>query len=206
MSKTKTKEIIAKEFFTEPKVKKDLRLTKEEEARIFKELVHKTSLEVANEYDFGRVFNTDGAKRMAIFNICRKIKRAPELWDITEPEVSLVQEAIDARKITYNPLQVFVKDREIREFKDKLEVIRDQAAEILAKKLEKATKGKSMEEIKFTEISSILAMAIDKLRLVRGESTENVTHFSKMDLKDIKPEDALALVLKAREAIIESKK
>ena len=206
MVKTATKEIISKEFFEKPLTKRDLRLTKEEEASIFKGLVHKTGLELANEYDFGRVYNSDGAKRLAVYNLVKKVKKAPDLYGISQEVVELVQQALDDRRIAYNPLQVFVKDREIKEFKDKLEVIRDQAAEILSKKLEKATKGKNIDDIKITEVTNILSMAIEKLRLVRGESTDNIVHFSKMDLKDIKPEDALNLVLKAREAIIESKK
>lgn len=201
-----TKEIIAKEFFTAPKEKKDLRLTLEEEVEIFKGLVHKTGLELANEYNFGRCYTTDGAKRLAIFNIVRKIKKSPDLYGVGTDVIELVQEAMDARKIVHNPLQVFVKDREIKEFKDKLEVIRDQAAEILSKKLEKATKGKNIEDIKITEVSNILAMAIEKLRLVKGESTENIIHFSKMDLSKVSPEEALNLVLRAREAIVESKR
>lgn len=202
----KTKEIEVKEFFEKPLTKKDLRLTKEEEASIFKGLVHKTGLELANEYDFGRVYKTDGAKRLAIFNLTRKIKKAPELYGISNEVVELVEEALNDRRIVHNPLQVFVKDREVREYKDKLEVIRDQATQLLSKKLEQLGKGKNIETIKLSEIANVVAMSIDKYRLVKGESTENIVHFSKMNLDGIKPEDALALVLKAREALLESKK
>lgn len=209
MSRKKKDQVQAltpKDFLRKPIEKKDLRLTKEEEAEIFKGLVHKTGLELANEYDFGRVYQADGAKRLAIHNIVNKIKKAPELWGISPQVVELVQEAMDARKIVHNPLQVFVKDREVKEYKDKLEVIRDQATQILSKKLESLGKGKNIESVKLNEIANVVAMSIDKLRLVKGESTENIVHFSKLDLSNTSPEQALALVLKAREAVIESKK
>lgn len=204
--KTNTKELEAKEFFTKPRDKKQLKLTKEEELTIFRGLVHKTGLELANEYNFGDVYNTDGAKRIAIFNIVRKVKQAPELYGISDGEIQLVQEAIDARKIVHNPLQVFVKDREVKEYKDKLEVIRDQATQLLSKKLEQLSKGKNVESLKLNEIANVVSMAIDKYRLVKGESTDNIVHFSKIDLSNTTPEEALRLVLKAREALIEGKK
>lgn len=204
--KSNTKELEAKEFFNKPADKKQLKLTKEEELQIFRGLVHKTGLELANEYNFGDSYNTDGAKRIAVFNIVRKIKKAPELYGVSEGELNLVQEAIDARRIVHNPMQVFVKEREVKEYKDKLEVIRDQATQLLSKKLEHLSKGKNVEAVKLNEIANVVSMAIDKFRLVKGESTDNIVHFSKIDLKDIKPEDALSLVLKAREALVEGKK
>lgn len=195
----------AEEFFTKRTSLSELKLTKEEEATIFKALVHKTGLELANEYNFGSIYKSDGAKRLAIHNIVKKITKSPELWDITPQVVELVKEALDARRIVHNPLQVFVKDREVMEFKDKLEVIRDQATQLLSKKLEVLGKGKNIDQIKLSEIANVLSMAIDKLRLVRGESTENIVHFSKLDLDGVSPEKAMELVLKAREKVLESK-
>jgi hypothetical protein len=49
-------------------------------------------------------------------------------------------------------------------------------------------------------------MAVDKYRLVKGESTDNIIHYSKLNLDNVSPEEALTLVLKAREAVIDSKK
>jgi hypothetical protein len=200
------KEIEAKSFFQRPLNKRDLKLTKEEEAAIFKGLVHKTGLELANEYDFGRVFDTDGAKRLAVHNIVKKIKKAPDLYGISREVVELVEEALNDRRIVHNPMQVFVKEREMLEFKDKLEVIRDQAADILSKKLEKLSGKKNMDDVKIKEIADVMSMAIDKFRLVKGESTDNIVHFSKLDMKDISPDQALQLILRAREAVIDSKK
>ena len=61
-------------------------------------------------------------------------------------------------------------------------------------------------DIKIKEIADVMAMAIDKYRLVKGESTDNVIHYSKLELDNVSPAEALNLVLKAREAFIDSKK
>jgi len=186
--------------------RKKLNLTKEQEVEIFKALAHKTYLEVANEYGIDSVYENPGAKRIFVHNIYRRIKKAPDVYGLSKDTIDVVTEAVDSRRIVYNPTQVFVEEREVNEFKDKLEVVRDQVLDLVSKKLEKISKGKNIDTVKLSELSSTLSMVIDKARLVRGESTEHVTHFAKMDLGSVSPEDALKLVLKAREATIESKK
>ena len=64
----------------------------------------------------------------------------------------------------------------------------------------------TLADVKLKEVSDILAMAVDKIRFVKGESTETVVHLSKMSLDDVSPEEAMKLVLKAREALVEGKK
>lgn len=182
-------------------------LTKDQEVEIFKALTHNTALEVGKKFGLGEHFTSDGAIRLAVHNVYMRVKKVPEFYGLTQDVVDLVTETVAARKISNNPGSVLVAERERLEFKDKLETIRDTAAEILNKKLDKLNKSsRTIDDIKIKEIADVLSMAVDKYRLVKGESTENVIHYSKLNLDNVSPEEALSLVLKARELIIDSKK
>lgn len=146
---------------------------------------------------------------MAVYNVYNRVQKAPELYGITPEVVELVKETVASRKLTNTASgnKALVAEREKEAFRDKLEVIRDTAAEILNKKLLKLNKSsRSIDDIKIKEIADVMAMAIDKYRLVKGESTDNVIHYSKLELDNVSPAEALNLVLKAREAFIDSKK
>ena len=76
---------------------------------------------------------------------------------------------------------------------------------ILRRKLGKIKTNKELDDISFRDIKDIVAMTIDKTRLYSGQSTENVVQYSKVD-PNLSPQEAMTLLLKAREAIIEQKK
>lgn len=190
---------------TSNKVTKPI-ITKEQELEIYKKLAFKSLKEVGYEYGLQHYYKKDAQVRTAILNIANRIRRAPELYGITQDVCDVIDEAVSSRSIKQNPSQTFVKEIEQNEFKDKLELVRDRAVEILNKKLEKISKQKDMGDIKLKEIADVLSMAIDKYRLVRGESTDNIIHYSKVDLNNISPEQALQLVLRARDAVIDNKK
>lgn len=188
-----------------PRSTQKLFLTREQEVEIFKHLVDKTAIEVCALYGIDKILPSPGTQRLTIYNICKKIKKAPELYGLSQDAIDIVQASIDSRIISKK--SNLVKEREKEEFKDKLEDIRDTAVDILSKKLSLINKNKNtIMEVKLKDISDILAMSIDKIRLTRGESTETVVHLSKMSLQDVTPEQAMDLVLKAREALVESKK
>ena len=180
-------------------------LTKEQEIELFKMLSHKTSTEAGKSFGLQDVMKNDGAIRIYVYNIVRRITAAPELYGISQDGIDIVRAALDARKGNRPSALTVAKEKE--EFKDKLEVIRDTATDILSKKLQMINKNKNtLADVKLKEVSDILAMAVDKIRLVKGESTETVVHLSKMSLDDVSPEEAMKLVLKAREALVEGKK
>ena len=182
-------------------------LTNEQTSELFKSLIHKTSVEAAKEYGIHHMYTTDGALRMFVHNLVKKVTKAPELYGLTPDAVAIVLDALQARKFKAGNTSLMVKEREALEFKDKLAVIRDTATTILQKKLNKINKNqKDIDNIPIKDILAVMATATDKHRLVQGESTENVTNYSKIDVGSIKPQDALALVLKAREAYIEGSK
>ncbi len=192
---------------TEVQVPVKVVLTKEQEAQMFKALAHKSFKDVG--YDFGvhLMFpNEDIKVTQFVSAISKKIKKAPELWGISEDVVEVIQEALDKRSIRKNP--GMKADLAIQEesFRDKLDMMRDEVAEIIFKKLRKYNTKKGIDDISMRDLKDLLATAIDKGRLLKGESTENIKKLSPLNVDDLSPEEALRVIAKARDAMIEGKK
>lgn len=182
-------------------------LTKEQEAMIFKSLAHKTYKEAG--YDFGVQYmfpNNDKRVTSFVAEIAKKIKKAPELWEISEDTVEVIQEALDSRSIKKNPH--YNSDVALQEesFRDKLDDMRNKVAALIFKKLKKYDKVNGLKDVQLRDLKDLLGMAIDKGRLLRGESTENIKKLSPLNVDSMKPEEALAIIMKAREVLIEGKK
>lgn len=183
------------------------RLTREKEAEIFKALAHKSYSEVGKDFGLHLIYPDDTAKvTSVVFGIARKVRRAPQLWGIPEDTVQVIQESIDKRSVRKNPK--IKSDIAIMEesFRDKLDTMRDTVAEIITKKLEKFNTAKGIDNVQLRDLKDLLSMAIDKGRLLRGESTENIKKMSPIDVENISPEDALKVIMKARDVLIEGKK
>lgn len=183
-------------------------LNKEQEVKIFKSLTHLSYKEAAKDNGILLLAPESNDARLTAITqaIVRKIRRAPELWGLTQESVEIVQEALDSRSLKKNPR--IRSDIAIMEesFRDKLDTMRDTVAEIITKKLEKYNTKKGIEEVSLRDLKDLLGTAIDKGRLLRGESTENLIKMSKIDVDNISSEDALKVVMKARDAVVESKK
>lgn len=181
-------------------------LTKEQEALMFKALAHKAYREVGHDFGLHHFIPDDGKLSSFVFNIARRIKKAPSIWGLSEDIVDVVQEAMDKRSVKKNPK--IRSDVAIQEesFRDKLDTMRDTVAEIISKKLKKYNTVKGIEGISIRDLKDLLAMAIDKGRLLRGESTENIKKLSPINTDDMSPEEALKVIMKARDAMIEAKK
>lgn len=182
-------------------------LTKDQEALMFKSLAFKTYKEVGYDYGVQYMFPGNDIKVTSyVHRIAEKIKKAPELWGISVDAVEVIQEALDSRSIKNNP--GIKSDIALQEesFRDKLDGMRDTVAEIITKKLKKFNTSKGIDNVQLRDLKDLLAMAIDKGRLMRGESTENIKKMSPLNVEDMSPEDALKVVMKARDMLIEGKK
>ena len=182
-------------------------LTKEQEVQLFKSLVHKTYKEVGYEYGVHLMFpGNDIAVTSFVHRLADKIKKAPELWGLSEDAVEVIQEALDSRSIKNNP--AIRSDMALQEesFRDRLDSMRDKTAELIFKKLKKFNSPKGLEGVQLRDLKDLLVAVIDKSRLLRGESTENIKKLSPLNVEDMSPEDALKVVMKARDILIESKK
>lgn len=184
-----------------------IKLTKEQEAEMFKGLVHKTYKEVGYDQGLHLMYPGNDSKVVSVvYNIIKKIMKAPELWGISYDTLSIVRDSLDKRNIKKNPS--LAADVAIAEesFKDKLDTMRDTVAEIISKKLQKYNTKKGIDDISIRDLKDLLAMAIDKGRLLRGESTENIIKLSRIDVDNMSPDEALRVVIKARDVLVESKK
>lgn len=182
-------------------------LTKEQEADMFKSLAHKTYKEVGYDYGVQFMFPGDDIRvTKYVYYIAQKIKKAPELWGISEDLVEVIQESLDGRSIKNNPALNADRNIQAESFRDKLDTMRDKVAELIFKKLKKYKGEKGLDTVQLRDLKDLLAMAIDKGRLMRGESTENIKKMSPLNVDDMKPETALAIIMKARDVLIEAKK
>jgi len=203
------KELIKEDEIKEEK-KEEVRkiiLTKEQEASMFKSLAHKTFKEVGYEYGVHLMYPDNNIKVTAfVHKIANKIKKAPEIWGISQDTVDVIQEALNSRSINKNP--GLKSDLAIQEesFRDKLDIMRNTVAEIITKKLKKYNTTKGIENVQLRDLKDLLSMAIDKGRLLRGESTENLVKLSKLDTESMSPEEAMRVILKAREVLTDGKR
>ena len=201
---TETKEEPKKDEVAAP-VK--VELTKEQEALLFKALAHKTFKDVGYEYGIQFMYpGNDIAVTAFVHRLADKIRKAPELWSISEDAMEVIEEAIASRSISKNP--GLKSDIAIQEesFRDKLDSMRDTVAEIITRKLKKYNTVKGQENVQLRDLKDLLSMAIDKGRLMRGESTENLIKMSRIDTENMTPAEALKVIMKARDALIEGKK
>jgi len=183
-------------------------LNQEQEVRIFKSLTHLSYIKSAkaNGLHLIEPEASDGRMLSIVQTIVRKISKAPELWGLSKDSVQIVQEALDRRSIRKNPgLRADIAIQE-ESFRDKLDTMRDTVAEIITKKLKKYNTVSGIKEISIRDLKDLLGMAIDKGRLLRGESTENIKKMSPIDTDNMTPEDALKVIMKAREAMLDNKK
>lgn len=176
---------------------------KEKETEIFKALAHKSYRDVGK--DFG-IEGEDAYITAVVFSIARKIKKAPELWGISQETKDVIQQGMDSRSVKKNPKIKSEVALLEESFRDKLDTIRDTVADIIKKKLNKGNTNKGIDYFKLSELKDLLATAIDKSRLLRGESTENIIKMAKIDVDNLKPEDAMAVIMKARDLLIDNKK
>lgn len=181
--------------------------TREQEAAMFKALAHKTYKEVGYDNGIQFMFPGDDIKvTKYVYYLAKKIRKAPELWGISEDLVEVIQESLDGRSIKQNPALNADRNIQAESFRDKLDTMRDKVADLIFKKLKKYKGEKGLDAVQLRDLKDLLAMTIDKGRLMRGESTENIKKLSPLNVDAMKPEDALAIIMKARDVLIEGKK
>lgn len=183
------------------------KIDKETAKKMFYDLEQLTTIEVARKYGFEESYTDDKTKlRFLIHNEYKNILSKPEEYGIDTTDAERIRNIVSMRSQKVNPQQLPVEVRQyVENFENTLEGVRNEAMSILKRKLERLKTNKDLEDISFRDIKDIVAMTIDKTRLLSGESTENVVQFSKID-PNLSPQDALKLLLKAREAAIEQKK
>lgn len=184
-------------------------LNKEQEIKIFKSLSHMSYKAAAKDNGLDIISPESDDIRLTSWAhaIARKIMKAPQLWGITQDSVDIIRESIDSRSIKPNNKLRADVALENESFRDRLDNMRDKVADMIMAKLKiYGRNSKTLEGISVKDLKDLLSTAIDKGRLLRGESTENIIKLSRIDTDKMSPEEALRVIMKAREALIESKK
>lgn len=200
------KEIVVKKEGKPNSTRKMPPMTKALELEIFKSLAYKSYKDVGYDFGFQHFYENDKLITAAVFAIARKIRKAPELWGISSDAVEVIEDALASRSVKNNPK--IKSDIAIMEegFRDRLDTMRDKVADIIMLKIAEYEKKGGHKLVSIRDLKDLLAMAIDKGRLLRGETTDNIVRLAKIDADSLSPEEALKVIMKAREALVESKK
>ena len=166
-----------------------------------------TTVETGLKHGLDAVYGDNKTSiRFFVHKVYSKVLKNPEAYDIDRDKAEHIKNVVSSRSSKTNPQLLPVEVREaVERFEDTLEGVRNEAVSILRRKLGKIKTNKELDDISFRDIKDIVAMTIDKTRLYSGQSTENVVQYSKVD-PNLSPQEAMTLLLKAREAIIEQKK
>lgn len=186
--------------------KKKPLLTKAQELEIFKSLAYKSYKDVGYEYGFQHFYDSDSNVTGAVFSIARKIRKAPELWGLSQDALEVIDEAIASRSVKNNPR--VKSDIAILEesFRDRLDVMRDKVADLIMQKLAEFERKGGLSKVSIRDLKDLLIMAIDKGKLLKDGGVENVVKFAKTDIDNLSPDDALKVIMKARDALVEGRK
>lgn len=182
-------------------------LSREQEAAIFRDLTDLTLAEAGRKHGLHHLIQDNVKMKFAVHKIFKKVSANPTIYGVEPSEAKEIVALVQSRSSRANKNLAPVIEREKeQEFAETLEGIRNTTATMLLRKLEKAgATNKGLDDVSFRDLKDVLAMAVDKSRLLSGRSTENILHHSKID-KNISPQEALAIVLKAREAYVEISK
>jgi len=183
------------------------KISPEIKREIFMALQKDPISKVAVDFGFDKRHDTMIQARSAVYGIYKQLKNKPDMFGLSPMVVEATRQSVEHRKTGAEMITAQLDEGEkINFIKDELGGIRDKTAKIISMKLDRAMKFKrEREKISLKELAGVLATVIDKSRLLGGQSTENVLHYAKV-AKDISPDEALGIVLKAREALMEDNK
>lgn len=174
---------------------------------LFKMCGDKTLAEVGFEYGLDKHYKTVEAMKVRVSTYYKKVKNDPEKYGISQELVDEVVSKVEQR------FQSMTKSKESQPtLKEARELInpsdikglvlggRNKAAKLLYEKLDRMGNSKKLlDGVKLGELATVMAILVDKGQILQGQSTENIAILSK-NIGMLSPEEALAHVLKTREA------
>lgn len=172
----------------------------EKEVEIFKALAHKSAREVGIEYGVDKVYKNMGNVRKFIQAIYNKVRNNAPEYGVSEEVVKMVEDGMAARKaaVVGEPKEK-AEDEAPVDFKETVQDIRNQTFGLIQKKITRVNRTPSLlDKVSFKDLGIIAGITFDKLQILKGEATENITVLAKVD-SNISPEDAVKLALQTRE-------
>lgn len=171
---------------------------------IFKALGSKSQLEVGKEFGFDKYFKNENTIRMKVNQVYREVRDEPGTFSIDQEVLEMVEKAMTQRKTvrtTKEKAELLVPEK-VNE-KDLVVGAHRKAWILLNKKLDHlAISPRAFAEESIMNLAKIAGIAFDKSQIVKGEATENISLRAQID-KNITPEEAVAQLMRFREATIQ---
>lgn len=168
---------------------------------LFKMLGSKTLYETGVEFGLDKHYKDARAVNNAVYKIYQEVQKNPERYLVTPEVVEMVVANVSNRNLGKRE-GVLREKQEVLDKQDIKELTvsgRKKALDLLHMKMDRiAGSKKKLDEVPITSLAQVFGIIFDKAQIIQGMATENVAVLAKID-KDLKPEDAIALVLKMRE-------
>jgi len=181
-----------------------MKLSIEQKIGLFRMLASKPLYEVGLEYGFDKHYKDSKAVKGAVYRIYADMKNNPEKYHIEQDMLTLVVDAVSARKVAHRKQDISLKEKTDvpMEIKDVILSNRDKAAALVSKKLDMIGKSrKQLESISLPQLTTAMAILFDKGQLIQGEATEHIAHLAKID-EGMTPQELLDAVVGQREKTI----
>lgn len=182
-----------------------MKLTEAQEVGFFKLVATKSLYDAALEYGFDKHYKTPSSIKTAAYSLYRKIFNDYSKWGISQDTYELVVSAVQNRAVSKakpNTGPTVAEQNTDLDIKSLITSNRDLAGKLVRKKLLLLDKSKkALDNISLPQLATSFAILFDKGQLIQGMATEHVALMGKID-SEMKPEQAIEMVLKMREAEI----
>ena len=190
---------------------------------LFRMCGEKTLAEVGFEFGLDKKYKSVDVMKSSVYRMYNKVKNDPLQYGISFEDSHEVALKMEARATSgLKPIRSeVVSEEDVQEMtlKERREFInpqdikglaiggRNKAMKLVNDKLDYLSKNKrALIDMKLGELATVAAILVDKAQILQGQSTENIAILSK-NVGQLTPEEALAHVLKTREAnLVEKEK
>lgn len=181
-----------------------IQLTEAQKAALFKKLATTTLTAVGMEMGFDKHYKSMKSLKAAVYRIYNEVRATPSVFGISNDTVDLVVGNVSNRSVSVdsrNNTESIREEMEIKTSDIKGMIIhgRNTAMALVNKKLEYLTRHpKALKDTSITQLGTLFGIIFDKGQIIQGQATEHVALMGKID-KDLKPVEAIDMVLKMRE-------
>lgn len=178
----------------------------EKELEIFNKLAYRSTYEVGLEYGFDKVYKDPRAIKNAVYSLFTKVKNNPERYNLTPEAMDIVLAAMKSRAASSKRSGPSITEQnQDVDFKQVVLNTRDAIGGLISRKIQKMQNSKkALDAVSLKELTTAFGIMFDKGQIVKGEATEHIAHYAKID-GELTPEQAMEMILKGREAVQASK-
>lgn len=193
-------------------------LTDDKKSRIFLACAESNFTDVGFQFELDKYYKSVESMKDAVRRAYNAVKNDPVKFGIDYERANEVAIKVEERKtagLTPFGGKELAPDMKLRERQEILNPqdikgltlgSRNKVFKILHEKLNRIEKSKkAIDDIGLGELAKVAGILFDKGQIIQGQSTENIAVLSKNINKDMKPEEALDMVLGMRESVMTEK-